>query len=335
MLWIILLACQAPVSDARVLTGWSYAWSDLSHRISVLRVDVPQEGDAELALVGGSYTNGSDGTDTPNYAVSWSDIAVPGATYAEAGADWVVGPDGRASATLEAPAPEGCDGPVALLNGFGLDTGIPQSADYPADYDPALGYTSNGFGFAVGEVAQADGALTVDVTAEVRWGVQDRDDMNAAIPHAQTGVYARVLFVCGAQDLAAAKAEGNAAYAFDPPFTEQPTMTAALTVEGGARDGVAGLTGFALDAAFTNVDGSAAGDYLRAFGVGVTGADDGHGAWTGTATGTLSNSSAIEYGQLDAAFSVGVVRVGRRGAQQVVHDTAGSHAVGSTTVDLR
>ena len=35
-----------------------------------------------------------------------------------------------------------------------------------------------------------------------------------------------------------------------------------------------------------NVDGTAAGDYLRAFGVGVDGADDGHGTWSGTATGT-------------------------------------------------
>lgn len=333
MLFLALIACAPPAEHALVLNGWSYAWSDLSHRISTLRVELAQDGTIDLALVGGSYTNGTDGTDTPNYTVAWSDIALPGGRFVEATADWMVGPDGAASTTLTAASPEGCDAPVAYLNGFGMDTGVAQSADYPSDYDPALGYTSNGFGFQLGEAALADGQLTVEATASVRWGPQDRDDMNAAIPYAQTGVHARALFVCGAHDVAPAEASGSVAYAFGPPYTEQPPLSAAVSVEGEARDGAIGLTGFDLDAAFTNVDGSAAGDYLRAFGVGVTGADDGHGAWSGTATATLSNSSAIEYGQLDAGFTVDVARAGVPGVTSTAHDTAGAHDVGSTTID--
>ena len=70
--------------------------------------------------------------------------------------------------------------PVPPDSLFEIDTDVPLAdspdADVP-DYDPALGFTSRGFGMAIGE-----GDEGWEATATVRWGPRDRADMNAAIP---------------------------------------------------------------------------------------------------------------------------------------------------------
>jgi hypothetical protein len=336
MLLLTLLACQSPGDPvhALVLSGWEYDWELLSHRVSLLRVDLQQSATADLALVGGSYTTGEDASDTPNYRIGWSDIGVPGATFTEANGEWVVGPEGTSTAALTVEAPESCENVTAYLNGFSIETDIPQSADYPADYDPALGYTSNGFGFSLSEPTNTDGVLAVDVTASIRWAPQDREDMNAAIPFAQTGVSARVLFACYAGDAVTMTVSGSADYPFEPAYTEQPPMTAPVEIAGVAPDGVLGNTGFNLDAAFTNVDGSDAGDYLRSFGVELTGADDGEGNWRGTTTAQITNSSLIEFGDLLASFSASYARIGVRGSITEMRTIEGTHTVGETTINL-
>ena len=340
MLLLTLLACQSPGEPvhALVLSGWEYEWEQLSHRVSLLRVDLQQDATADIALIGGSYTTGQDASDTPNYRIGWSDIGVPGATFTEANGEWVVGPEGSSTVALLVEAPENCENVTAYLNGFSIETDIPQSADYPADYDPALGYTSNGFGFSLSEPTNTDGVLAVDATASIRWAPQDREDMNAAIPFAQTGVSARVLFACYAGDTVTVTVSGSADYPFEPAYTEQPPMIVPLDASGdaagAASDGVLGNTGFNLDAAFTNVDGSDAGDYLRSFGMELTGADDGEGRWTGTTTAQITNSSLIEFGDLLASFSASYTRIGVRGAVTEMHTVEGTHTVGETTINL-
>lgn len=336
MVLFLLVACTpAKPVHALVLTGWDYEWELLSHRVSLLRVELNQDATVDLGLIGGSFTTGEEGTDTPDYRLGWADIGVPGASFTTASADWVIGPAAEGTTTLTAKAPGECgDQVAAFLNGFAIDTDVAQSADYPTDYDPALGYTSNGFGFALGEPALADGELAVDVTASVRWAPQDREDMNAAIPYAQTGVTADVLFVCFSGDLAAGSASGSTDYPWEPPYTEQAPMTGALDLAGSKPDGVVGATGFDLDAAFTNNDGTAAGDYLRGFGVELAGADDGAGSWTGTTTAEITNSSAIEYGDLLASFTADYARVGVKGATTTTGQVEGAHEVGETSVTL-
>ncbi len=342
MLLITLLACQEDSAPALVLTGWEYEWEVLSHRVSLLRVGVNQDGTADMGLIGGSYTTGEDGSDTPHYRLGYAQVAVPGAAYVEGSAEWTIGPGASGSSTVSAVAPDGCDHDVAVfLNGFSIDTDVPQSADFPADYDPSLGYTSNGFGFQLGEPVltrrdqhDPNGTLSVQVTATVRWAPQDRDDMNAAIPYAQTGVSARVLFVCFKGDLATTSVSGGEDYAWDPPYTEQAPVTQDFSIAGDKPDGVLALTGFDLQADFTNVDGSAAGDYLRSFGVEAEGADDGEGTWSGAVTAQVTNSSAIEYGDEDSSFTADYARIGVKGATTDARVAEGTHDVGEATLTL-
>ncbi len=336
MLLLSLLACTPgePV-HALILTGWEYEWELLSHRVSLIRVEVNQDGAVDLGLIGGSYTTGDDMTDTPYYRLTYADIGVPGASYADASGGWTMGPDPTGTTTLSTPAPDGCDQEIAVfLNGFSINTDIPQTGEYPEDYDEALGYTSNGFGFALGEPVLADGTLSVDVTATVRWAPQDREDMNGAIPFAQTGVSAHVLFVCFQGDLAAAQASGSAGYPFDPPYTDQEPLVQTFDAAGKANDGVLGISGFDLLAEFTNLDGTETGDYLRSYGVELAGADDGLGTWSGTTTAQITNSSALEFGELTASFTADYTRVGVRGAVTAGGSLEGTHDVGETTVTI-
>lgn len=335
MFLLTLLACDNAPVHSLVLTGWDYDWDMLSHRVALLKVVVRQDSTADIGLVGGSYSTGDDATDTALYRVGYADIGIPGAVYTEGAADWTVGPAASGSTTISATAPEGCDHEVAVhLNGFSIDTNVPQSADYPTDYDPALGYTSNGFGFVLGEPTVTDGSLTVEVTATVRWAAQDRDDMNAAIPFAQTGVSANVLFVCFKGEIVPSQAGSSASYPWEPPETEQPPMTADVAITGEKPDGVLAFTGFDLVADFTNHDGTSAGDYLRSFGVEVEGSDDGSGTWSGTSTAAITNSSFIEYGQLNASFTADYARLGTRGATSELRSASGTHDVGELTIPL-
>ena len=337
-IWTMLLLAGCSPADpvhALILTGWEYEWDLLSHRISLLRVDLKQDATVDLGLIGGTYTTGEEGTDTLRYRLGYSDIGVPGAVVTEASATWIMGPQSTDTATVSAAAPEGCDDQIAAyLNGFAIDTDVEQDAAYPADYDPALGYTSNGFGFTLGAPTSSAGTLSVDVTATVRWAPQDRDDMNAAIPLARTEVSAGVLFVCFKGDSTAGLYSGALDYEWDPPYSEQPPMTAAIVLDGDEPDGVASVTGFELGADFTNVDGSAAGDYLRSFGVELTGQDDGKGTWSGDLTAQITNTSAIEYGDLTASYAVELVRIGVRGATSEPTTLDGTHDVGETTLTL-
>ncbi len=342
MLLLSLLACNDAPVHALVLTGWEYEWEQLSHRVSLLKVALNQDGTADLGLIGGSYTTGQDATDTPYYRLGYADIGIPGAVYTEGSAEWTIGPDPSGTTTITATAPDGCDHDVAVyLDGFSINTDVAQSSDYPVDYDPGLGYTSNGFGFTLGEpyVVRRDqhdsgGDLSVEVTASVRWAPQDRDDMNAAIPFAQTGVSATVLFVCFKGEIVASPASSGTDYPWEPPYTDQPPMTADVSIAGKKPEGVLAFSGFELTADFTNVDGSAAGDYLRSFGVEVDGSDDGAGAWSGTSTAQITNSSLIEYGDLNASFTADYSRIGVKGAVSEARSAAGTHEVGETTISL-
>ncbi len=341
MLLLILTGCAQPETvHALVLQGWEYEWESLSHRISLLQVQVNQDSTASLGLIGGSFTTGSEGTDVPHYRLEYADIGIPGAAFAEAQGTWTIGPDASGTSTLTTAAPDGCGDQMAVyLNGFGIDTGVPQSADYPADYDPSLGYTSNGFAWALGGPRLSGGMLSVDVKATVRWAPQDRADMNAAIPFAQTGVSADVLFVCFQGDAQGAVVSGNVDYPWNPPFTQQDPMTTPFSIVGdaqahGNKNGVVGGTGFDLQAMFTDVDGSSTGDYLRSYGVELTGSDDGKGTWSGSTTAQITNSSLIEYGDEAASFAADYTRIGVRGATTATATAEGTHDVGAATITL-
>lgn len=338
MLLVVLLACGGggEATEALVLSGWEYDWQELAHRISYLRVGLEQDSSLALGLVGGDWSTGETALDTPNYRVRYERVRTAEAAFASGELALEVGPEGTATgtATVDAGALGRHEGLVALLSGFEITTDVPQPEGYPADYDPALGYTSNGFGFALGEPTLAGDVVEVPVTATVRWGPQDRDDMNAAIPFAVTGVRVAFTVVGHDGDVARNQVIDGATYLPDNPDasawveTEQPPMEVPVSLVGEGRAGFVGWSSFDLQANLTG-DFAGEGDYLRAFGAeAIPAATDG-GVWEGQVLATVSTTNLIEWTQLTAGFAGDVVRIGLADAEVDHWLVEGSHPVGA------
>lgn len=331
MLLALLIPGCAPVGEAVVTSGWGYSWELLSHRIGYLRAAVNQDTSLDLGLIGGDWSTGETGSDTPSYRMRYQTVRAMGVAFAEGTVTLDVGPDGEAEASLHVPdAPEGRH-LTAVLQGFALDCDVPQPDDYPDDYPARYGYTSAGFGFALGEpVASADGGVDVPVRATVRWAPQDRDDMNAAIPHALTRVEVRALVIGSMRPPDSLELEGGAEYPYEPPYTEQPPMELVASAESPGAAGFIGWSAWTLDG---NLTGPAAGegDYIRAMGVEAAPGADAPGRFDAAVTATFSNSSVIELTQFTAGFSGTLVRVGASAAEVEHHLVQGSHPVGVAT----
>ena len=323
---LLLLGCSPASQETLLLTGWAYEWEELSHRVSYVRVGIEPDTSLRLGLIGGDWSTGEAFTDAPTYRVRYQRVSTAKADFAVATARVEVGPDGEADTEVTVVVPERGE-VVALLDGFTLATDVPQSDDYPSDYNPAYGYTSTGFGFSLGGPTRSGDSVTVPVHARVGWAPQDREDVNRAIPYAVTGVEVRLLVVSfdGALDRQTISAARD--YPYEPPYTDQEPMEAPVSFEGGPPEGFVGWTAFDLQA---NLEGPSAGegDYLRAFGAELLPESDDRGAWGGAALGTLSTSSAIEFTQLTAGFEGELVRVGVKDATVEHFLVEGEHPVG-------
>lgn len=332
MLLLPLLAC-APYSSELLLTGWEYEWEELSHRVSYIRIGVEEDSSLALGLVGGDWSTGATFTDTPNYRVRYQRVTAPGLQVVRGTTALQVGPDptGTTSIVLDgADLPEGAS-LVAVIDGFWLDTAVPQPEGYPAEYDPAFGYTSNGFGIALGTPERSGGSVTVPIEATVRWGPQDREDVNAAIPFAVTEVGVDVALLAFDGDLEALSLTGDRPYDTDPanarPFTDQPPMELPAAFDGGAREGFVAWRSFDLQ---LNLAGTSVGegDYLRAFGVEAVPTQAGPASWDGSVTATMSTSSLSEWSDPHAGFAGDLVYIGLRDVVAEHFVASGSHPTG-------
>ncbi len=321
---LLLLGCAEPGEPVTLLTGWNYTWEELSHRVSYVRVGVEEDTSLTLGLVGGDWSTGASFVDTPHYRVRYQ--RVTGVHVVRGVATLLVGPDPTATTSVELDAsslPEGA-ALAAVIDGFTIDTGVPQGPDYPAEYNPAYGYTSNGFGFTLGDAERDGDVVRVPVEATLRWGPQDREDVNAAIPHAVVEVRLEVAVVAGSE-VVALEVGAEADYEWDPPWSDQAPMETSARFEGGAAEGVVAWRSFdlRLDAA----DGE--GDYLRAYGVEVVPTAAETGAFEADVTAELSTSSLSEWTDPAVAFSGELVRIG---APDVVAEhwvVEGSHPTGA------
>ncbi|MFN7145784.1 MAG: hypothetical protein ACK4YP_18560 [Myxococcota bacterium] len=330
-----LLACAAPEEPEVLLTGWAYEWAELSHRVAYLRVGVDADERLALGLVGGDWSTGEAFVDTPSYRVRYQRVDADGLHVVRGTATLLVGPGPTASTTLTLDAtgvPAGTA--VALIDGFTIDTDVPQGPDYPSGYDPAHGYTSNGFGFALGDVTRAGDTLSVPVEATVRWGPQDRDDVNAAIPHAVTEVTVDVAVLVSesAREVEEMPVGGSVDHEWDPPRSEQVPMEIPVAFDGGAREGVVGWRTFDLRLNEQGPD-AGEGDYLRGFGVELTPTEVGPALFEGTVTATLSTTSVSEWTDPYATFTGELVRIGARDvvAEHVL--VSGSHPTGRAVAE--
>lgn len=311
LLTLPLLGC-APGDPELLLTGWAYEWETLSHRVSYLRVGVEDDSSLALGLVGGDWSTGSTFTDVPYYRVRYQRVVGAGLHVVRGTATLLVGPEPEGSTTLVV---DGADLPanatlVAVIDGFSVDTDMPLSDGYPGDYDPAFGYASNGFGLALGDPERDGTDVRIPVDATIRWGPQDREDMNAAIPYAVTAVTVDVALVAFSGELEVLPVAGSRPYEFqERPYTDQPPMEVPARFEGGAREGFVAWRSFDLQLNLEGVD-VGQGDYLRAFGVEVTPTSTEPGDWDGLVTATMSTSSLSEFTDPSAGFTGELVRIG-------------------------
>ncbi len=296
-------ACEAdaPPVELSAWSGWNDRWANLSHRVSFVRAELAEDGGARLGLVGGDWSG--DGLDSAEYRLRLWRATATGLVVRTGAAELVDGPEGAAVATVEVEDAELAAMPrrVALLRGFAIDTDVPQDAGYPDDYDPAQGYVSRGFAFAVGEPEVEGDTVRFTATADLRWGTSsptdptDRSAMDAAVPLARAGATVAWTLIGFDGTLAAGHAEGSADLPHDPPYSEQlPLEGEALPASWDADlEGVAGLPGIrAFDLSLVADGDPDEGEYLRSHGVELV--PDAEAAPPVRPRAELTNSSLVE-----------------------------------------
>jgi hypothetical protein len=300
-----------------IWAGWNHTWGMLSHRASYIQVQ-PGEGDAARSgIVGGDWSTGDTWSDDVEYRIHQQHITGDVLQVELGSATLIVGPDGTESTSV------GIDmttANVVVLQGFEFNTDIDQSEDYPAEYDPALGYTSRGFGMGVS--LGDDGR--VDVAASVQWGPRDRQDMNNAMPFAQTEVTVHFAALSGFSSSDGAHYAGSQDLAHDPPLSDQQGLREPLSWDG---FGFAGIESFEL--ALFDTDGGDGGDYLRSFGVELAPTEDGQPPPTIQAE--ILTYAPLELGTMSMAADVNAVWIPLHASTSRIEGVtvSGTHPVGT------
>lgn len=332
MLLVTLLACLPDQgAPTLVMTGWEYEWATLSHRIGYLRAAVNPDSSLDLGLIGGDWSTGESAADTPSYRIRYAEVQAARTDFVEGSVTLDVGPEGTADAEIVVDVSQLPDRTTwtALLQGFSIDPAVPQSADYP-DYPERYGYTTQGFAFTLGDPVQDGDQVVIPVTATIRWSPQDRDDMNAAIPYAHTGVEVRALLVATDGSVQETTIGDAVQYPEGYTYTDQPPLQLGVTFDGPGDAGFVGWRAIDLQGNFAGPD-RGEGDYVRTMGVELEPVSDGPTHFEGAVTATFTNSSLLQLTQWWSGFHGTVARVGVPTATITHYAVSGSHAVGIAT----
>lgn len=304
-----------------IWSGWNHTWDMLSHRVSVIDVRPGPSGEATSGILGGDWSTGDTWSDDVNHRVHQQHVT-GSELRAEAGSITLLVPPGGVTTTVPVELE---DAQTVVINGFTINTDTKQIADYPSDYDPALGYTSRGFAIGAHLTEGGDVELTVDV----RWGPRDRDPMNRALAVAQTDVTVDYMVLAASTAIQTATFSAAQDLQHDPPYSDQSGITQALSWSG---YGVAGITSFALF--LDETDGGDGGDYLRSFGVEMAPMPE--GAPPEHVAGEILTSSALELATMSMSAEAGLVWVPLDPSESHIEGEtiAGTHPVGTFTVPI-
>ncbi len=269
-----LLSCdEADPAPSRIVVTHEMTvyWDLLPHRISELELTLRQDSATEAAVLA-SNDGGSFGVvDTPGarYGLAvWRSrqlvSRVASVTVEIPPGSTVDGEPFSATAPLTVQDADlaGASGLVALLRGYRIAT---DDYDAPPDfvsdipYDPGDGYTTQGYGIALGAPTVSGDEITVSVRARNSLGPADRGDMNTAIPLATTWVRVDVLLV-GVRGEADLRREtvgytlSTAEYGQDTEHPHAPEADQLLSFEGepGPDQALFGITAFDV---WVNLDG--------------------------------------------------------------------------------
>jgi len=200
--------------------------------------------EAQLGIIGGPFSTGDILVDQPSYQLRWREVE--SRFLRSATREWAmtIPPEGRSIETARLEFRElgllGTGTHVVALQGVEWNTDIPQSDEFPDDYDPADGWTPQGFGAGVELLSVDDEGVELLLWSHFKPGPLDREDMNAAVPHAQIGATLRFLLLEMAPQadplFTPGLLEAQAYYAIDPPNTPHPPIPEVdrtLVIDGG------------------------------------------------------------------------------------------------------
>ena len=305
-----------------IWAGWNHTWGMLSHRASYIQVEPGEGGTGSSGIVGGDWSTGDTWSDDVGYRIHQQHITGEALQVELGSATLIVGPEGPESTFVDIDM---TDAALVVLHGFEFNTDIEQTEDYPDEYDPALGYTSRGFGMGVS--LAGDGR--VEVTASVRWGARDRQDMNNAIPFAQTEVTVYFAVLSGFSSSDGAHYTGSQDLAHDPPLSDQQGLREPLLWDG---FGFAAIESFELS--LFDTDGGEGGDYLRSFGVELAPTEDGRPP--AVIQTEILTSAPLELGTMSMSAEVDAVWIPLDASSSRIEGVtvSGSHPVGSHNVPI-
>jgi hypothetical protein len=326
----LLTGCAAQKGEPEfevVWAGWNHTWGLLSHRVAYIRAILEPDETLSMGLVGGDWSTGAVASDSPDYRMRHQRIYGNALTIVHGETDLIVGPDGEATVPVTIDSLEH-DEVIVVLRGFELDTSIAQGDDFQTEYDPSLGYTSRGFGFAVGPATDDWDTTSFDVSAKVRWGPQDRSDVNEALQLADTGIKVAWTAIGGPLPAVHSTMTDIVPLVHDPP--NSPQRAARWQSEGVSGTGIMGITGFDLGLEDVLVPGQ--GDYLRSYGVEVELGED--GASPTAVTAEIMTTSFIEVTQTAFSPEIKLAWIPTCGVAVRVESvlSAGNHEIGPVEI---
>lgn len=231
-------------------TGLGLGWTELNHRVSRwgLRLDRDDCLAETLVVdhVGGSYSDGALREDVPMVDFGYQTYATGDGVAARVSVQTTIDRSEKGDRVVFSRDELGFADErhvVAFVEGVRFDTAIEQADDYPTHYDPALGYTTRGFGARV--EARTDGP-DVELTYSLRFatgGTVDRPFMTAASRRARIGCELDVVLV--------ATTQRPRSFATRVPLVSDVTARSGseFAVPSGAT-GMHGITGFEYRFAF-------------------------------------------------------------------------------------
>ncbi len=326
-------AAGTPTS-AVVWSGWNHTWDILSHRISLAGTMMNEDGSFESLMVGGDWSH--DGLDFPTYRLHATEVTSTGFVVSHGLTELTLGPEGTTTIaeSVDVPGINEMDHQIVVLRGFTIDASVEQGPDYPANYDASLGYCSNGFGFGVSAPDVSGTDVSFDVNVAVRWGEAgpedpiDRSDMNGAIPFAQTGVTVGWTVIGWNGDWSEGSGSATLDQPHTPPYSEQLALSASdlgLSVSGGTP-GFPVLTAFDLGVSVP--DNASQGEYLRSYGVELS------GEGSVEVSTEVTNSSVIETAtvRFTPTINAGWIGLSDSSADVSLVTLSGEHDIGAVTI---
>jgi len=343
LLLAVAPSCGEAPDRVPVWGGFDYTWERLSHRISFFQSGVGEasaDGSfaLDLGMIGGPFSLGSALPEEVNYRAPWWWLQSKSLRAHFGERQLSIGPSGivreEVTVDLVSLGMDDLEVVTVALAGLSWDMDVPQSEDFPTNYDAAEGWTPQVFGAGIDQVVVADGQVRFSIWLEFLAGRLDREDMNAAMEFLTIAGSLRYVVLAADGAHTQGQLQASAWYPIDPPNSDIPAIDLAqrtLVLDG--ADGLPVAVPLIHSWRFVlNREIEQEGRYLRALSASFESFD--YSPERGEATLVMdaycSHSSVFEEGELQVEFSaeVGLLQLADPSASVLSGARTGAAAVG-------